>query len=44
LINYAFNDTCTLFSTRKLDPPQIWKIFEVAYENKIGDLMELYYM
>ncbi|MFX0180011.1 MAG: iron-containing alcohol dehydrogenase [Candidatus Hodarchaeota archaeon] len=44
LINYAFNDTCTLFSTRKLDPPQIWKIFEVAYENKIEDLMELYYM
>jgi len=44
LITYAFNDTCTLFSTRKFDPPQIWKIFEVAYENKIENLMELYYM
>ncbi|MHA1273990.1 MAG: iron-containing alcohol dehydrogenase [Promethearchaeota archaeon] len=44
LVNYAYNDICTLTSSRKLDPPQIKKIYEIAFENKIEDLMELYYM
>jgi hypothetical protein len=43
LIEYAFNDYCTLSSTRPLDKKSIKKIFEIAYENKIEDLMELYY-
>ena len=42
LIDYAFNDYTTLSSTRKLDPPQIRKIYDVVYENKIEDLMDLY--
>lgn len=44
LINNAFNDVDTLFSSRYLDKPQISKIFEIVYENKIDDLMNLYYM
>lgn len=44
MVEYAFNDFPTLSSSRKLDPPQIRKIYEVAYENKIENLMELFYM
>jgi len=44
MVDYAFNDYTTLSSTRKLDPLQTRKILEVVYENKIDDLMELYYM
>ncbi len=44
LIHYAFNDIVTLISSRKLDPLQIKKIYEISYEGKIDDLMELYYM
>lgn len=44
LEKYAYLDYPTLSSTRKLDPPQIRMIFEIAYENKIDNLMELYYM
>jgi len=43
LINYAFDDYCTLSSTRPLDRKNIKKVFEIAYKNKIDDLMELYY-
>ncbi|MFX0187609.1 MAG: iron-containing alcohol dehydrogenase [Candidatus Hodarchaeota archaeon] len=43
MVDYTYRDIDTLFSTRKLDPPQIRKILEIAYENKIEDLMELYY-
>jgi alcohol dehydrogenase class IV len=43
LVDYAFNDYATLSSTRKLNPPEIRKIYEIAYENKIDDLMELFY-
>ncbi|MFX1392894.1 MAG: iron-containing alcohol dehydrogenase [Promethearchaeota archaeon] len=41
--DFAYNDYCTLSSTRKLNIPQIERIFEIAYENKIEELMELYY-
>ena len=43
LINYAFDDYCTLSSTRPLDKKNIKKVFEIAYNNRIDDLMELYY-
>jgi len=43
LVDFAFNDFCTLSSTRKIDPPQYRRIFEIAYENKINNLMELYH-
>lgn len=43
LVDFAFNDIDTLFSTRKIDPPQYRKIFLMSYENKIEDLMDLYY-
>ncbi len=41
--NYAFNDIDTLFSSRHLSEKEIKQMFEIAYENKIEDLMELYY-
>ena len=44
MVDYAFNDYTTLSSSRKLDPPQIRKMFEAVYENKIDELMKLYYM
>ncbi len=43
MIEYAYNDYTTLSSTRKLEKPKIRKMYEAAYENKIGDLMDLYY-
>ncbi|MHA1294463.1 MAG: iron-containing alcohol dehydrogenase, partial [Promethearchaeota archaeon] len=44
MVDYAYNDFPTLSSSRKLDPLQIRKIYEITYENKIDDLMKLYYM
>lgn len=44
MVNYAYNDIVTLSSSRKLDPPQIEMIYHTAYDNKVDDLMELYYM
>mgnify|MGYP006295611233 CR=1 FL=1 len=44
LADYAFNDIVTLISSRKLDPPQIKMIYEIAYENKVDDLMKLHYL
>lgn len=43
MVEYAFNDYTTLSSTRKLENPKIRRMFEVAYDNKIDDLMSLYY-
>ena len=43
LVEFAFNDYVTLSSTRKIDPPQYRMLMEMAYENKIDDLMDLYY-
>jgi alcohol dehydrogenase class IV len=43
LVHYTFNDYCTLSSTRKLDKKNIRRICELAYENKLDDLMDLFY-
>lgn len=43
LVDFAFNDIDTLFSTRKIDPPQYRRIIELSYENKMEDLMGLFY-
>ena len=43
MVEFAFNDYCTLSSTRKISPSQYRKILEVGYENKIEELMNLYY-
>ncbi len=43
MVDWAFNDVVTLFQSRKLDPPQIRRIYEIGYENKIEDIMELHY-
>lgn len=44
MVDFAYNDYCTLASTRKVDPPQFRKIYEMSYDNSLEDLMELYYM
>ncbi|MFX1377151.1 MAG: iron-containing alcohol dehydrogenase [Promethearchaeota archaeon] len=43
MVEFAFNDYCTLSSTRKANRPQYRKIFETVYENKLEDLMDLFY-
>ncbi|MHA1932903.1 MAG: iron-containing alcohol dehydrogenase [Promethearchaeota archaeon] len=43
MVEFAFNDYCTLSSTRKISESQYGKILEIAYENKLEDLMNLYY-
>ena len=43
MVEFAFNDYCTLSSTRRINRPQYRKILEITYENKIEDLMDLYY-
>jgi len=43
MVDFAFNDYCTLSSSRKVDPPQYRMLMETAYENKIDKLMDLYY-
>jgi alcohol dehydrogenase class IV len=43
LVHYTFNDYCTLSSTRKLDKKNIRRICQLAYENKLDDLMDLHY-
>ncbi|MFX1572873.1 MAG: iron-containing alcohol dehydrogenase [Promethearchaeota archaeon] len=43
MVEFAFNDYCTLSSTRRINRFQYRKIFETTYENKLKDLMELYY-
>lgn len=43
LIEFAFNDYCTLSSTRRINRSQYKKIFEITYENKLKGLMSLFY-
>lgn len=43
MVEFAFNDYCTLSSTRRINRPQYRKILEITYENEIEDLMDLYY-
>ncbi|KKN13241.1 hypothetical protein LCGC14_1008320 [marine sediment metagenome] len=43
MVEFAFNDYCTLSSTRRINRPQYRKILEIAYENKLEDLMDLFY-
>jgi len=43
MVDFAFNDYCTLSSTRKISELQYRKILEITYENKLEDLMNLYY-
>jgi len=43
LVLYAENDYTSLSSTRGLHTEAIRKLFEISYENKLEDLMELYY-
>jgi alcohol dehydrogenase class IV len=43
MVDFAFNDYCTLSSTRRINPPQYRKILEIAFENKLEDLMDLFY-
>ncbi len=43
LSKYAFEDYTSLSSTRAVHQPQYRRLMEVAYENKVEDLMNLYY-
>jgi len=43
LVEYAYKDVTRLFSSRRLTPSQVHRMYEICYENKIDDLMELYY-
>ncbi|MFX0028423.1 MAG: iron-containing alcohol dehydrogenase [Candidatus Hermodarchaeota archaeon] len=43
MVDFAFNDYCTLSSTRRINRPQYKKIFEIVYDNKLEDLMNLFY-
>ena len=43
MVNYAYKDVTRLFSTRRLTITQVRRLFEVGYENKIEDLLDLYY-
>ncbi|MHA2038094.1 MAG: iron-containing alcohol dehydrogenase [Promethearchaeota archaeon] len=43
MVDFAFNDYCTLSSTRKISESQYRKILEITYENKLEDLMSLHY-
>lgn len=42
LVEYAFKDVTRLFSTRRVTPSQVRRLYKISYENKIEDLMELY--
>jgi alcohol dehydrogenase class IV len=41
--DYAYLDVPTLFSSRGLDKRQIKRLFRISYDNKVDDLMELFY-
>ena len=43
MVEFAFNDYCTLSSTRRINQGQYRKILEIGYENKLDDLMDLFY-
>lgn len=44
LIDYSFNDYTTLSASRKVDPPQLARMFEAAWTNDIDGLMGLFKM
>lgn len=44
MVDFAYNDYCTLSASRKIDPPQYAKIFEVAWKNDLEGLMGLFKM
>jgi len=43
MVEFAFNDYCTLSSTRRISRLQYRKMLETVYENNIEDLMDLFY-
>jgi alcohol dehydrogenase class IV len=43
MVNYAYKDVTRLFSTRRITIHQVKRLFEIGYENKIEDLLDLYY-
>ncbi|TFG09452.1 MAG: iron-containing alcohol dehydrogenase [Promethearchaeota archaeon] len=43
MVNYAYKDVTRLFSTRRITMSQVRRLFEVGYENKIENLLDLYY-
>ncbi|TFG17400.1 MAG: iron-containing alcohol dehydrogenase [Promethearchaeota archaeon] len=43
MVNYAYKDVTRLFSTRRITVSHVRRLFEVGYENKIEDLLDLYY-
>jgi len=43
LVEYAYKDITRIFSTRRLNKSQVNRLYIASYENKIEDLMDLYY-
>jgi alcohol dehydrogenase class IV len=43
MVDFAFNDYCTLSSTRRISESQYRRILEIGYENKLDDLVSLFY-
>jgi alcohol dehydrogenase class IV len=43
MVQYAYKDVTRLFSPRRITISQVRRLFEVGYENKIEDLLDLYY-
>ena len=43
LVEYAYKDVTRIFSTRRLNKTQVRRLYIASYENKIEDLMDLYY-
>jgi len=43
MVNYAYKDVTRLFSARRITVSQVRRLFEVGYENKIEDILDLYY-
>ncbi|MFW9936395.1 MAG: iron-containing alcohol dehydrogenase [Candidatus Thorarchaeota archaeon] len=43
LVEYAYKDITRIFSTRRLNKSQVRRLYIASYENKIEDLMDLYY-
>ncbi|MFX0058224.1 MAG: iron-containing alcohol dehydrogenase [Candidatus Hodarchaeota archaeon] len=43
LVEYAYKDVTRIFSTRRMTRSQVHRLYITSYENKIEDLMDLYY-
>jgi len=43
MVKYAYKDVTRLFSARRVTMSQVRRLFEVGYENKIENLLDLYY-